>query len=216
MFGPGRRTPKSHSTAMVSPKTNTKPHSSRSYRIELEQELAHGGGLSIIRLVDLLIEQASAARASDIHLDPSPDGLHVRLRIDGVLQHVYTLPAAIHPEIISRIKILCSMRTDEHQAAQDGRFKMALPDGKSVDVRTSIVPTYYGENGVLRLLADQAEEFTLDSLGFTAEHKDKIERAMRKPHGMILATGPTGSGKDHDALYPCENVEHSRGVDYHH
>jgi type IV pilus assembly protein PilB len=162
----------------------------------LATELAKGpGGMSVIHLVDALVECAYSSRASDIHLDPRADGVAIRLRIDGVLQDVDVIPSTLHNEVISRLKILCGLRTDEHQAAQDGRFKLSLSDGASVDVRTSIVPTYYGENAVLRLLSDQAEEFTLDSLGFTPENREKIEKAIRKPHGMILATGPTGSGK---------------------
>ncbi len=161
----------------------------------LTEELSRGAGMSIIRLVDALVQTAYASRASDVHLDPREDGVTVRLRIDGVLQDVATFALGIHQEVISRLKILCGLRTDEHQAAQDGRFKVTLEDGASVDVRTSIVPTYYGENAVLRLLSDQAEEFTLDTLGFTPENRERIERAIRKPHGMILATGPTGSGK---------------------
>ncbi len=168
---------------------------SRDHARFLAAELQKGAGLSIIRLVEALVQCAYSARASDVHLDPRADGLAVRLRIDGVLQEVQHFAPRIHQEVISRLKILCGLRTDEHHAAQDGRFKVTLEDGASVDVRTSIVPTYYGENAVLRLLSDQAEEFTLDTLGFTAENRKKIERAIRMPHGMILATGPTGSGK---------------------
>jgi type IV pilus assembly protein PilB len=131
---------------------------------------------------------------SDIHIDPADDNVQTRFRIDGVLQDAATLPKNIHSEIISRIKILAGLRTDEHQAAQDGRFHIQLTDG-SADVRVSIAPTYYGENAVLRLLADQAEEFTLESLGFSIPNQTKIIHAIKKPYGMILATGPTGSGK---------------------
>ncbi len=161
----------------------------------LGQELRKGASLSVIKLVDALIQCAYSARASDVHLDPRADGVTVRLRVDGVLKDVQKIPTHIHSEVISRLKILCGLRTDEHQAAQDGRFKVSLEDGASVDVRTSIVPTYYGENAVLRLLSDQAEEFTLDTLGFTPENRAKILHAIQRPFGMILATGPTGSGK---------------------
>ena len=150
---------------------------------------------SIIRLVELLIERAHTARASDIHLDPRADSLRVRFRIDGVLSDAYTLPLSIHGEIISRIKILSGLRIDEHYGAQDGRFRLALSSGASVDVRVSIAPTYYGENAVLRLLSDAAEEFSLARLGFTARNRESIVRALERPYGMILATGPTGSGK---------------------
>ena len=150
---------------------------------------------SIIRLVELLIDHAQTSGASDIHLDPRADGMMVRLRIDGVLRDTHHFPTAIQNEIIARIKILCGLRTDEHQAAQDGRFRAELQDGSSVDVRVSIVPTYYGENGVMRLLSGEAQTFSLDSLGFTKENQEKIMRAVKKPYGMVLATGPTGSGK---------------------
>ena len=161
----------------------------------LREELGKSTDISIIRFVDALIQDAYAVRSSDIHLDPENSGVKIRFRIDGVLQDIQIVPTTIHIEAISRIKILCGLRTDEHQAAQDGRFRLIAEGGASVDVRVSIVPTYHGENAVMRLLSDQAEEFTLDTLGFTPENKEKILRAVQKPHGMILATGPTGSGK---------------------
>lgn len=158
-------------------------------------ELAKGSNLSIIKLVDCLIAHAHAVRASDIHIDPLPQCVQIRLRVDGVLQDAHALPLGIHHEIISRLKILCGLRTDEHQSAQDGRFRILLQNQISVDVRVSIVPVYHGENAVLRLLSDETEIFSLDKLGFTKENADKIVSAIKKPYGMILATGPTGSGK---------------------
>ena len=154
------------------------------------------GEISIINLVDGMMEYAFLARASDIHLDPYEDKLNVRYRIDGVLHEIFTIPKEIHLEIIARIKVLSGLRTDEHQAAQDGRFRISTQNEKRmVDVRVSIAPTYYGENGVLRLLAEQGEAFTLDHLGFNDRDLHKLKRAITKPYGMILATGPTGSGK---------------------
>ncbi|HVM73264.1 MAG TPA: GspE/PulE family protein [Candidatus Paceibacterota bacterium] len=150
---------------------------------------------SVIRLVELLIECAHAARASDVHLDPSSDLLCIRWRVDGALADAYTLPRTLHAEVISRIKILSGLRIDEHYGAQDGRFRLQLATNVSVDVRVSIAPTYYGENAVLRLLSDGASEFSLDSLGFTGHDQDVILQALAHPYGMILATGPTGSGK---------------------
>lgn len=161
----------------------------------VEKELARGTNLSIISLLDCLIERAHEVRASDIHIDPLVDKVRVRFRIDGVLQDVYTFPKTIHPEVISRIKILSRLRTDEHNATQDGRLRQALPNDNHIDIRVSIVPTYHGENAVLRLLADKAENFDLKSLGFSEADRKKILAAMRKPNGMILSTGPTGSGK---------------------
>jgi len=150
---------------------------------------------SIIELVDSLIKHAQELRASDIHIDPQNDSVRIRLRIDGVLQDLQKVSKGIHQEIISRIKILSDLRTDEHQAAQDGRFRLSLPGQPLLDVRVSIAPTYHGENAVLRLLSDQAQDFTLDTMGFSARDQAKILRAAHRPYGMILVTGPTGSGK---------------------
>src|SRR3989344_2285288 len=143
----------------------------------VEEELAREE-ISIIELVDALVEQAEALRASDIHIDPTESGVKVRLRIDGVLRDRFLLPLAIHSEVISRIKVLAWLRSDEHQAAQDGRFRMVLADDTPIDVRVSITPTYYGENAVLRLLADKAEDFSLVRLGFSPEDEKKIVRAI--------------------------------------
>ncbi len=162
----------------------------------VKQELAKGeAAVSIVKLVSLLVEEALENRASDIHIDPQRESLRVRYRIDGWLCCAYDLSKRFHNEIISRIKIMSGLRTDEHQAAQDGRFRANLEGHKSFDVRVSVAPTYYGENAVLRLLSEKAEEFTLASLGFGFENQKKIEEAVRKPYGMVLATGPTGSGK---------------------
>ena len=150
--------------------------------------------ISIIYLVNGLVEQAFRARASDIHIDPAEAKVDIRFRVDGVLHDAYVLPKAIQSEVTTRIKVLSGLRTDEHQAAQDGRFRI-VADGTNVDVRVSITPTYYGENAVLRLLSTQAENYTLEGLGFTGLSLDRVKRNIRKPYGMILATGPTGSGK---------------------
>jgi len=162
---------------------------------QVAQELERGSNLSIVNLVNRIIEHAHSVLASDIHIDPQQEAVRVRFRIDGVLQEAHTLPKATNLEVISRIKILAGLRTDEHQAAQDGRFRYVAPDNNMIDVRVSIAPTYHGENAVLRLLSDNSAEFTLTSLGFSEDNQKKIEHSIRKPHGMILVTGPTGSGK---------------------
>ena len=164
-------------------------------RIEksLTQSLAE---ISIINLVDDLLEYSYLARSSDVHLEPTEDKLFARLRIDGLLHDVFSFPKQLHSGIITRIKVLAGMRTDEHQAAQDGRFRFKIKDPpKQFDIRVSIVPTYYGENAVLRLLAEQTQIAGLDNLALTETDKIKIRHAMSKPYGMVLATGPTGSGK---------------------
>jgi type IV pilus assembly protein PilB len=163
---------------------------------KLEVELSKGTDISIINLVDYLIEKAHESRVSDIHIDPSSKDVSVRFRVDGVLQEAYTFPRSIHGEIISRIKVLSKLRTDEHQMTQDGRFRYVFQNvGEFVDLRVSIMPTYHGENVVMRLLSDKAEQYTLEDLGFSESDRKKIEDAVKKPNGMILATGPTGSGK---------------------
>ncbi|MEK7564057.1 MAG: GspE/PulE family protein [Patescibacteria group bacterium] len=167
---------------------------------KVQEELARGVDISIINLFDQLIEKAYFFRASDIHIDPLVKSVRIRFRVDGVLQDAYSLPKEINNEIISRIKILSKLRTDEHQTTQDGRFRYVFPTDskepcKFIDLRVSIVPTYHGENAVLRLLSDKNEQSTLEDLGFSESDKKKIQEAMKKTNGMILSTGPTGSGK---------------------
>lgn len=161
----------------------------------LKEELERGTDASVIRLVETLIEHAHALRVSDIHIDPTATELRVRVRIDGVLKEVEGFPKRIHQELISRIKLLSGLRLDEHRTAQDGRFRHVLPDGLCLDIRVSVAPTFYGENAVLRLLADHSQCHTLETLGFSKDDQEKIKTAIKKPNGMVLVTGPTGSGK---------------------
>ncbi|HEY4523604.1 MAG TPA: GspE/PulE family protein [Candidatus Paceibacterota bacterium] len=165
------------------------------FELKIKQELEQGTNLSIINLVGYLIEYAQSVFASDIHMDPTGDRMRVRFRVDGILRDVSSLPKAICSEVISRIKVLAGLRTDEHSAAQDGRFRITFKDSTPIDVRVSITPAYYGENAVLRLLSQGEENFDLEKLGLRKEDREKILSAIRRPHGMILSTGPTGSGK---------------------
>jgi general secretion pathway protein E len=179
---------------------------------KLEEEISNGKDISIINLVDCLVENAHKTRVSDIHIDPGVEKTRVRFRVDGVLGEAHTFPKKIHDEIISRIKVLSKLRTDEHQATQDGRFRYNFPDSNEyVDLRVSIVPTYHGENAVMRLLSDKAESFSLDSLGFSQSDQKKIMTALKKPNGMILSTGPTGSGKT-TTLYTLIKILNSSEV----
>ncbi len=161
----------------------------------IETELERGYDISLVSLVNNLVEYAKELRASDVHIDPTEQSVRVRFRIDGVLQDVFRLPSTIKSEIISRIKVLASLRTDEHQSAQDGRFRLTFETTGAIDIRVSIVPTYYGENAVLRLLSDSSQALTLENMGFNEHDREKIIEAIQRPYGMILATGPTGSGK---------------------
>ncbi len=193
-------------------KSGDKDHRHQSSVEEIKKELAGTPShISVIRLVDTLIETAYEMRASDIHIDPTEEELRVRFRIDGVLHENFTFPKELQSEVITRIKILSGLRTDEHQAAQDGRFKIPIAGHNHIDIRVSVAPTYYGENCVMRLLAQQGEVFTLETLGFSKTNLDKIERAIKKPYGMILATGPTGSGKT-TTLYAILKVLNTKEV----
>jgi type IV pilus assembly protein PilB len=178
---------------------------------KVQAELARGSQVSIIKLVDAIIEDAHQSRASDIHIDPQGEQVRVRFRVDGILQDEHSLPKTIHSEVVSRVKILAGLRTDEHQAAQDGRFRIFIDETVPIDVRVSVTPTYYGENAVLRLLSDKAEQFTLETLGFSKKDREKILRAIARPYGMILATGPTGSGKT-TSLYTLVKILNTKEV----
>ncbi|MEK7612206.1 MAG: GspE/PulE family protein [Patescibacteria group bacterium] len=163
---------------------------------EMKQQLeGNPNQISVIKLVDAIVVAAFEARASDIHVDPEGDKIRIRFRIDGVLHDNFSLPKNLQSELVTRIKILAGLRTDEHQAAQDGRFKMQVPGHDHLDVRVSIAPTYYGENCVMRLLAEQSQGLSLESLGYSVKNLEILNSSMRRPYGMILATGPTGSGK---------------------
>jgi len=173
-----------------------KPKEKPKEKLLTETELVGGGKeISIIRLVDALMAYAYKATASDVHIDPEESQVRVRLRIDGVMHDTFVLSKHLHSEIITRIKVLSGLRTDEHNAAQDGRFKVLVKEGEYIDIRVSIAPTYHGENAVMRLLAEQAEAFTLETLGFAEKDRAKVLQAIKKPYGMVLCTGPTGSGK---------------------
>lgn len=150
--------------------------------------------LPIAKIVDTLIDAAYQDRASDVHIEPEESTSLVRFRIDGVLQDVVRMPKTLHDRIMTRIKVLSNLRTDEHLSAQDGKMRMALED-EQLDIRVSILPVTGGEKCVMRILSSKAREYSLSDLGFNDSDLHKIERAYRQSYGMILSTGPTGSGK---------------------
>ncbi|MBY0310187.1 GspE/PulE family protein [Patescibacteria group bacterium] len=174
----------------------------------LKTLLSAPGPLSIITLVETCLREAHHQHASDIHIEPNEHAIRVRFRIDGMLCDIVTLPRTIHSEIISRIKVLSHLRTDEHQAAQDGRFRATFAT-TAVDIRVSIAPTHHGENAVLRLLTEHATPRTLSTLGLHENDQAKIERAVACQSGMILATGPTGSGKTSTLYTLLKLLNHS-------
>lgn len=153
-----------------------------------------GEDLPMVRIVDTLLRHAILQRASDIHIEPMEKEVLVRYRIDGVLRDAMVLPRRAASGIIARIKILAKLKLDEKRLPQDGRFKIETPEEK-VSFRVSILPVYAGEKAVMRLLLEGVKGFTLESIGFTGESLERIHDAIKRPHGMILATGPTGSGK---------------------
>ena len=161
---------------------------------EILTDFAQGKSVEIIEIVNKLIEAAYYLRASDIHIDPNRDDARVRFRVDGIMKDMYFFPKDRYTEIISRIKILSGLRIDEHQAAQDGGFRFDV-DKNPIDIRVSIAPTYYGENAVLRLLTNDEGTYDLKTLGLSPLNEERIMKAIKRPFGMILATGPTGSGK---------------------
>ncbi len=162
----------------------------------------------VAKLVDLLIEYAHANKASDIHIEPNQVGSMTRFRIDGVLHDVLNLPKDLHAQVISRIKVLSKLRTDEHLSAQDGKLQIKL-EAEDLDVRVSIVPIVAGEDCVLRLLSSKSRDFSLADLGVSEKDLIKIKNAYERPYGMLLVTGPTGSGKT-TTIYSILKILNSR------
>ena len=160
-----------------------------------EKELkALAEDLPIVKIADTLIAHAISQGASDIHVEPGEDSLVVRYRIDGILHDAMTLPKDVAPGLTARIKVLAGLKLDEKRLPQDGRFKMES-DGEKVSFRVSTLPTYYGEKTVLRLLRETSHGYTLENLGFHGDALERLHGAMKQRSGMILAAGPTGSGK---------------------
>ncbi|MBX4205140.1 MAG: GspE/PulE family protein [Candidatus Doudnabacteria bacterium] len=164
----------------------------------------------ISKIVDVVLRHAIEGRASDIHVEPTEDDLRVRYRIDGVLHSSLILPKSVHSAIVSRIKILSNLKIDEQRLPQDGRFHINL-DGKPIDFRVSTFPTVIGEKVVLRILDKSTGAPTLDDLGFSGKRLEMVLEAIKKPHGMFLMTGPTGSGKS-TTLYALLSMLNQPGV----
>lgn len=172
--------------------TATPPEGASAEGGENLKELAQD--LPVIRVVETLLEYAIYEGASDIHIEPGEKEVSIRYRIDGILRNVMTLPKSVHAGVIARIKILANLKLDEHRLPQDGRFKVATSEYQ-VSFRVSIMPTFDGEKAVLRLLNEQAQVLTLEQIGLQPQALDIVKRNIAKPHGIILVTGPTGSGK---------------------
>ncbi len=150
--------------------------------------------LPVIRIVDTLLKHAILQGASDIHIEPLEKELIIRYRVDGLLHDAMTLPKNTASAIIARIKVLANLKLDEKRLPQDGRFKIDL-DSEKVSFRVSVLPVYYGEKVVMRILREGGGGFSLDTLGFHGEGLERIHKALNQTVGMILTTGPTGCGK---------------------
>ncbi len=167
-------------------------------------------GLPIIRIVDTLIKHAILQGASDIHIEPDEKEVRVRYRIDGILHEAMTLPKQVRDGIIARIKVLSNLKLDEHRVPQDGRFKIEK-EGIKISFRVSILPIFDGEKIVMRLLDESSKGLTLESMGLMGRDLEIIHREIKRPNGMILVTGPTGSGKT-TTLYTIMDILNTPGV----
>ncbi|WP_026475845.1 GspE/PulE family protein [Alkaliphilus transvaalensis] len=171
----------------------------REYDIEGIEDLENSSYTEVnnapmVRLVNSFIKQAVKLKASDIHIEPSENNLRIRYRIDGDLQEIMTIGKSAHLAVVSRIKIIGKMDIAEKRLPQDGRVEMIV-DNKPIDMRISVLPTVFGEKVVIRLLDRSSFVLSKSQLGFTEENLNVFEKIIKKPYGIILVTGPTGSGK---------------------
>ena len=179
-------------------------------RVPIEENLITETGAEAItedapvtKIVATMLRHAAEQRASDIHIEPMAEQTRVRFRIDGILITNITLPTKVHNAVVARVKVLSNMRLDEKRKPQDGRFS-ARVSGNKVDFRVSTFPTYYGEKVVMRLLGSAAKDLSLEKLGMSKRNLELIRTAIKKPYGLILVSGPTGSGKS-TTLYTLLN-----------
>ncbi len=156
----------------------------------------------VVHYVQQLLEHAVAIKASDIHLEPYEYNYRVRMRVDGELREMATPPMALKDRLSSRLKVLSRLDIAEKRLPQDGRMKLQLPMGREIDLRISTLPTLFGEKLVVRILDSAQAQLDLSQLGYEPEDLDRLVQAIRAPHGMVLVTGPTGSGKT-QSLYAC-------------
>lgn len=159
----------------------------------------------VVSLVQHLLEQAVALKASDLHFEPYEHHYRVRMRIDGELREMATPPMALKDQLSSRIKVLSRLDISEKRIPQDGRMKLALQSGREIDLRVSTLPTLFGEKLVIRVLDSTQAQLDLAKLGYEVEDLARLTEAIHRPHGMVLVTGPTGSGKT-QSLYACLNL----------
>lgn len=172
-------------------------------RIEIEELKKSGVDLPVVKVVDRILIEAVEDSVSDIHIEPRENILSVRFRIDGILQEFTTYSKRMHPGIVSRIKILSSLDISERQKPQDGKIQSKI-DGREIDIRVSTLPTVYGEKVVMRLLSRASVKVKMEDLGLSEKNLNTFQELIKEPYGMILVTGPTGSGKT-TTLYAAIN-----------
>ena len=159
----------------------------------------------VVNYVQQLLEQAVTVKASDLHFEPYEHHYRVRMRIDGELREMATPPLVLKDRLSSRIKVLSRLDIAEKRLPQDGRMKLHMPDGRELDLRVSTLPTLFGEKLVIRVLDSAQAQLDLNRLGYEQADLERLTQAIRHPHGMVLVTGPTGSGKT-QSLYACLNL----------
>ncbi|MEK7136558.1 MAG: GspE/PulE family protein [Patescibacteria group bacterium] len=163
-----------------------------------EQKKGHGPSIieeaPVTKIVGVILQHAAEGNASDIHIEPIVDKVKVRFRVDGILYTSLFLPKTVHDAVVARIKILTNMKLDEKRKPQDGRFSAKI-EGRKIDFRVSTFPTYFGEKVVLRILDPEKKLVSLESVGLSGPQLTLVQSVIKKPHGLILLTGPTGSGK---------------------
>ena len=165
----------------------------------------------VVRFLQKLLLDAIGEGASDLHFEPYEKFYRVRFRVDGILREVAQPPLAIRERLISRIKVVSRLDISERRVPQDGRMKLALTGQRAIDFRVSTLPTLYGEKIVMRILDASQAKMGIDSLGYDADQKELLLNAIQRPYGMVLVTGPTGSGKT-VSLYTCLNLLNQPGV----
>ena len=166
--------------------------------------------IPVVRIVDTLLDYAIFEKASDIHIEPDENRVVVRYRIDGILHEVMSLPKIVLSAVVARVKVLSNLKIDEHRLPQDGRFKKQIGENK-ISFRVSTIPIFDGEKVVMRLLDESTRALTLQEMGLVGRNLEVVLRNIKKPHGAILVTGPTGSGKS-TTLYSILTMLNTREV----
>ena len=177
--------------------------------VDLSPDKASDADAPIVKLVNLIFQESIKERATDIHIEPMEKQVYVRIRIDGVLQTIMTPPVTSLSGLVTRIKILSNLNIAEKRLPQDGRFSVKSP-GKDIDIRVSILPTVYGEKIVMRLLDKTGFDFNLSSLGFPKQNLGTFKKVIKQPYGMVVVSGPTGSGKSTSLYAALKEIKSER------